>query len=190
MSERVVRKGDTQAFLEVCRADLPLDRNLDDACFEYCDLSGLSLARFTLRGATFYRCLAKRLIFPLKWERMENFYSHCHYEGGDPRPYEGARIPADRPMEEQHDLVVEILLQGADKLQGKEAYYVRSVADILKDYEHGCYEAGMKWGRENIKDVQRIVAVFGPIFAPYPNLLRGFSRHLSSAQPRDVRRDR
>lgn len=172
---RIVLKGEPDNFLKVTPNKLP-DKVLDNSCFEYCDLSRLNLSRFTLRGVTFYRCLAKRIIFPDKWERMENFYSHCHYEGGDPRPYEGAVIPADRPMKEQHDLVVEILFQGADRLRGAKAAHVRAVAELLQDYEHGCYETGVALAVKRMGSVQAVAALFGPIFAPYPNLLRGFSR--------------
>lgn len=176
---RIVLKGEPDNFLKVTPNKLP-DKVLDNSGFEYCDLSRLNLSRFTLRGVTFYRCLARRIIFPDKWERMEDFYSHCHYEGGDPRPYEGARIPADRPMEEQHDLVVEILFQGADRLREPDASHVRAVAELLQDYEHGCYETGVELAVKRMGSVQAVAALFGPIFAPYPNLLRGFSRQTTA----------
>ena len=183
---RIILKGEPDNLLKVTPNMLP-GKVLDNSYFEYCDLPRLNLSRFTLRGVTFYRCLAKRIIFPPTWDAMEDFYSRCHYEGGDPRPYEGARIPADRPMEEQHDLVVEILFQGADKLQEADASHVRAVAELLQDYEHGCYETGVELAVKRMGSIQAVAALFGPIFVPYPKLLRGFSERAELVRAKDAR---
>ena len=183
---RIVLNGEPDKFLKVTPNRLP-DKVLDNSCFEHCDLSGLDLSGFTLRGVTLYRCLAKRVIFPPTWDAMEDFYSHCHYEGGDPRPYEGARIPADRPEAEQHDLVVEILFQAADKLGEPDASHIRALAELLQDYEHGCYETGVELLVRRTGSLEAAVTLLEPVFVPYPNLLRGFLQRVELVGAKRVR---
>lgn len=170
---RIVLKGELNNLLKVT-PDKLRGKVLDNSCFEYCGLSDLDLSGYTLRGITLYRCLGKRIIFPDKWEKMEDFYSRCHYEGGDPRPYEGARIPADRPADEQHDLVVEILFQAADKLGETDASHIRALAELLQDYEHGCYQTGVELLVRHTGSLEAAVTLLEPVFVPYPNLRRGF----------------
>lgn len=154
---RIIRRGTPDKFLKI--ADLPT--NFDNSYFEYCDLSNLDLSKSSLKGATFYRCLAKRTIFP-PWLNMEDFYSRCHYEGGDPRPYEDAVVPKDRPDADQHDLVVEMFFQAG----------MDDFAVFTQSYETACwdtvvpYMAGKLGGTEQAKDALR------EAFKDYPRMLR------------------
>jgi len=169
---RIVIKGTPTVFHKIVAADIP-GTDLENSYFEYCDFSDRNLSAYNLRGVTVYRCIGKRVRFPTDWLQMEDFYSRCHYAGGDPRPYLNAVIPKNRPAAAQHDLVVEILFQRADKVTATNAATIRAVALNLQDYVNGCYATGVAVALQRLGTLAKIKTLFGPVFVAYPKLARG-----------------
>ncbi|KKL83369.1 hypothetical protein LCGC14_1975470, partial [marine sediment metagenome] len=157
---RVVRTGTPGNLYRLRLSDLSAD--LSYSHFRYVNADGLDLSGYKLDFTDWVNCSCRGVVLPegaTEWLLSRD------------TTWSGATIPSD-VSDLNHDLVVEVLRQGAAKSSGPRRRMLAFIADFIAlTYRHS-WNDGM-WWLNNVKGFSRdeVNRFLGSTFVGYPSLL-------------------